>query len=147
MFKKGTKIYSVFNNKCPKCNEGNFFTDNNLLHLKKVMKMNTYCPGCGFKYEIEPSFFYGAMYVSYALTVGFAIITFIILYALDLDLLYIFIAIFVALVVFTPFTFRLARLMYSNIFVSYDPSYRNEEGLKNSNLKSITPLKSPQGGN
>jgi uncharacterized protein (DUF983 family) len=82
MFKKGTKIYSIINNKCPKCNEGNFFEDNNPLHLKKVMKMGTNCTNCEFKYGIEPSFFYGAMYVSYALTVGISIVTFIILLVL-----------------------------------------------------------------
>ena len=25
MFKKGSKLYSILNNKCPKCNEGDFF--------------------------------------------------------------------------------------------------------------------------
>ncbi len=130
MFKKGTKIYSIFKNKCPKCNEGNFFEDNNPLHLKNVLKMNTYCSHCGFKYEIEPSFFYGAMYVSYGLTVGLSIVIFIILNFIGLNLLHIFIAIFIALVLFTPFTLRLARLIYSNMFVSYDPSYRNEERIE-----------------
>jgi len=133
MFKKGTILYSVFKNKCPKCNEGDFFEDNNPLHLKKVMKMNIYCSHCGFKYEIEPSFFYGAMYISYGLTVGLSIITFIILYLIGLGLLYIFIGIFIALILFTPFTLRLARLIYSNIFISYDPSYQNEEGLESIN--------------
>lgn len=133
MFKKGTKIYSIVNNKCPKCNEGKFFEDNNPLHLKKVMKMMTYCSNCGFKYQIEPSFFYGAMYVSYALTVGFSIITFILLYTLGLDLLYIFIGIFIGLVVCTPFTLRLARLIYINIFVSYDPNYKNPNKIKTLN--------------
>jgi len=133
MFKKGTKIYSIFKNKCPKCNEGNFFENSNLLHLKKVMKMNTYCDHCGFKYEIEPSFFYGAMYVSYGLTVGMAIITFIIFYAIGLDLLYNFLGIFIALVLFTPLTFRMARLIYSNIFISYDATYKNKEGLRSIN--------------
>jgi len=126
MFKKGTKIYSIFNNKCPKCNEGNFFEDNNPLYLKKVMKMATNCTNCGFKYAIEPSFFYGAMYVSYALTVGISIVTFIILYAMGLDLLTIFIGIFIALVLFTPFTLRLSRLIYINIFISYDSNYKKK---------------------
>jgi len=130
MFKKGTKIYSIINNKCPKCNEGNFFVDNNPLHLKKVMKMDTHCTNCGFKYAIEPSFFYGAMYVSYGLTVGFSIITFIILFMIGLDLLTIFIGIFIGLVLITPFTLRLARLIYINIFISYDANYRNVNGIK-----------------
>ncbi|MGB5363883.1 MAG: DUF983 domain-containing protein [Aureibaculum sp.] len=133
MFNKGSKIYSIINNKCPKCNEGNFFEDNNPLHLKKVLKMNSHCSYCGFKYEIEPSFFYGAMYVSYGLTVGASIITSVILFFLGLDLLQIFISIFIILILFTPVTLRLARLIYSNIFVHYDAQYRNEAGIKIAN--------------
>ena len=120
MFGKGTKIYSITRNKCPKCHEGNFFEDSNPLHLKKVLKTNLNCPNCNFKYEIEPSFFYGAMYVSYGLTVGMSIITFIVLYLFGLNLLTIFISIFVLLVLFTPLTLRLARLIYANIFIHYD---------------------------
>ncbi|HHC80091.1 MAG TPA: DUF983 domain-containing protein [Flavobacteriia bacterium] len=130
MFTKGTKVYSIFNNKCPKCHQGDFFEDSNPLHFKKILKMNTYCTHCGFKFQIEPSFFYGAMYISYGLTVGLSIIVFVIFYLLGLSLLYIFLAIFIALVLFTPLTLRLARLIYSNIFISYDPDYRNEEGLE-----------------
>ena len=130
MFKKGSKVYSIVNNKCPKCHQGDFFADNNPLHFKNVMKMNTYCNSCGFKYEIEPSFFYGAMYISYALTVAISIATFIILYLLGIRLLYIFIGIIIALILFTPLTLRLARLIYSNIFISYDKNYKSEDNLK-----------------
>ena len=133
MFNKGSKIYSIIKNKCPKCNEGNFFEDNNPLHLKKVLKMNSHCSYCGFKYEIEPSFFYGAMYVSYGLTVGASIITSVILFLLGLNLLQIFISIFIMLILFTPITLRLSRLIYSNIFVHYDAQYRNEPGIKIAN--------------
>jgi uncharacterized protein (DUF983 family) len=133
MFNKGSKIYSIINNKCPKCHEGNFFEDNNPLHLKKVLKMNSHCSFCGFKYEIEPSFFYGAMYVSYGLTVGASIITSFILFFLGLDLLQIFISIFIMLILFTPVTLRLARLIYSNMFVDYDAHFKNEEGIKTAN--------------
>ena len=131
MLKKGSKIYSIFKNKCPKCNEGNFFEDSNILHLKKIWKMNTYCSYCGFKYEIEPSFFYGAMYISYGLTVGISIVTFIILYTLELGFFEILIGIFISLIAFTPLTYRFSRLIYSNMFCGYDPNYKNEEGLQN----------------
>jgi len=120
MLKKGSKLYSIIRNKCPKCHEGAFFEDNNPLHLKKVLKMHPTCPNCNFKYEIEPSFFYGAMYVSYGLTVGMSIITFIVLHFFRIDLMTIFISIFVLLVLFTPFTLRLARLIYANMFIHYD---------------------------
>ena len=130
MFKKGSKIYSIINNKCPKCNEGHFFKDNNILHLKNLLKMHKYCPKCGFKYEIEPAFYYGAMYVSYGLTVGAAIVTFIIMWLIGLDLLTIFIGIFVMLILFTPLTLRLSRLLYGNMFIHYDPNYKNESGIE-----------------
>ncbi len=137
MFNKGSKIYSIIHNKCPKCNEGNFFEDNNPLHLKKVLKMNSHCSFCGFKYEIEPSFFYGAMYVSYGLTVGASIITSVILFFLGLNLLQIFISIFIMLILFTPVTLRLARLIYSNMFVDYDAHYKNEAGIKIANRNDL----------
>ncbi len=129
MFKKGTLPYSIFKNKCPKCNEGDFFKDSNPFHLRNTMKMHINCSHCGFKYEIEPSFFYGAMYISYALTVALSIITFIILYQFDLSFMQIFIGIILALFIAAPLTLRFSRLIYSNVFVSYDPTYKNEEGL------------------
>jgi len=130
MLKKGTKIYSIFKNKCPKCNEGNFFEDSNPLHLKKVLSTKEYCSHCGFKYVIEPSFFYGAMYVSYGLTVGISILTFIILYALELNLIQVFIGIIIALIICTPFTLRLSRLIYINMFVKYDSEYSNKDNIE-----------------
>ena len=67
------------------------------------------------------------MYVSYGLTVGASIITFIILYALGFNLIEIFIGIIIILVLMTPFTLRLARLIYINIFVHYDASFKNDQ--------------------
>ncbi|MEO1033304.1 hypothetical protein [Winogradskyella sp.] len=37
--------------------------------------MNKTCDKCGYKFEKEPGFFFGAMYVSYALGVAEALIT------------------------------------------------------------------------
>jgi len=68
---------------------------------------------------IEPSFFYGAMYVSYALTVALAVAIFIISYLIGLDLIQSFIAILVILIALTPLTMRVSRLVYINMFVHY----------------------------
>lgn len=119
MFKKGTKLYSIFKNKCPRCQEGDFFVSKNPYSVKRPLKIHETCSHCKLKYMIEPSFFYGAMYVSYALTVAISIITFVILNFFGLSLLPIFIAIIAALVLFTPLTLRLSRLIYINIFVHY----------------------------
>ena len=119
MLKKGSKLYSVLNNKCPQCQEGRFFQNRMTLNLKKNLKIDNNCESCGLKYMIEPSFFYGAMYVSYALTVGLAVAIFIISYALGLGLIGSFIAIFVILIALIPITMRISRLLYINMFVHY----------------------------
>ena len=102
--------------------------------------MKEYCSHCGFKFQIEPSFFYGAMYVSYAITVALSIVTFVVLYWLGFDLLSRFIGIIISLIIFTPLTLRLARLIYSNIFISYDSNYKNEDGLRALKLNSTKAI-------
>lgn len=121
MFKKGTKLYSILRNKCPKCQEGDFMKEKNIFKLHKAFQMHDKCSACGLKYMMEPSFFYGAMYVNYGLTVGLAIITFAIsVLFFDLTLLESFIPIVIVLVVTTPITIRLSRIIWINIFVHFD---------------------------
>ncbi len=118
--KKGTKPYSILNNKCPRCHEGKFFENDSPFTYKRMMKMHETCPSCKFKYEIEPSFFYGAMYVSYGLTVGMSIISFIVLYFLGFNMLYSIIGSIIILILFMPITYRFARLIYANMFIKYE---------------------------
>ncbi|AMC11834.1 hypothetical protein Lupro_11405 [Lutibacter profundi] len=120
MIKKGTKLYSIFFNKCPKCHEGDFMKEKNILKLHKAFQMHEKCSNCGLKYTIEPSFFYGAMYVNYALTVGLSIVTFTIatLFS-NLNLIQIFIPIVIVLVLTVPITIRLSRIIWINLFIKY----------------------------
>src|SRR5690606_22628139 len=53
--------------KCPRCRTGKIFGAGTF-SLKQ--RMNKNCPHCGFKFEIEPGFFYVAMFVSYAVSVA-----------------------------------------------------------------------------
>ncbi len=83
--------------------------------------MQDTCSHCGLRYQIEPSFFYGAMYVSYGLTVAIGVAAFIIANTiLGLDLPKSFVAIIVALIALMPITARLSRNIYINIFVHFD---------------------------
>ncbi|WP_431244175.1 DUF983 domain-containing protein [Flavobacterium sp. P21] len=122
MFKKGSKINSIFTGSCPKCQNESMYEDKNPLHLTKVLKMNETCSHCGLKYQIEPSFFYGAMYVSYALNVAVGIVAFIVSFVfLGASISQSFIAIIITLIVLFPFVLRLSRNLYINMFISYDP--------------------------
>jgi uncharacterized protein (DUF983 family) len=122
MFKKGSKINSILTGSCPKCQNESMYADQNPLHLTKVLKMNENCSHCGLKYQIEPSFFYGAMYVSYGLNVAVGIAAFIVSFVFfESTIEQSFLAIIVTLVVLFPFVLRLSRNIYINMFVSYDP--------------------------
>ena len=122
MLKKGSKLNSILTGSCPKCQNESMYEDKNPLHLNKVLKMNENCSHCGFRYQIEPSFFYGAMYVSYGLNVAVGIAAFIVSFVFfGATIEQSFIAIILTLVVLFPFVLRLARNLYINMFVSYDP--------------------------
>lgn len=122
MFTKGSKLYSILTGTCPKCQKESMYEDKNPLHLTKVLKMNDHCSHCGLKYLIEPSFFYGAMYVSYGLNVAVGIAAFIVSFVFfQTTIEQSFIAIVIALIILFPFVLRLSRNLYINMFISYDP--------------------------
>jgi uncharacterized protein (DUF983 family) len=121
MLKKGSKLNSILTGSCPRCQEESMYVDQNPYNLKNIYKMHEKCTHCGLYYKIEPSFFYGAMYVSYGLTVAIGVAAFIISKVfIGLSLLQSFVAIILALIALMPITARLARNIYINIFVHFD---------------------------
>lgn len=89
--------------------------------ITETMKMHEHCRHCGFKYKVEPNFFFGAMYVSYALAVMAGGAIFLLAhFALKTSLETGFIAIIVGLVALMPVITRLSRNIYINLFVNYD---------------------------
>ena len=121
MLKKGSKLNSILTGTCPRCQEERMYVDRNPYNLGKLYKMHDHCSKCGLHYQLEPSFFYGAMYVSYGLTVAVGIAVFIIskvFFRLGLDQS--IIAIILALIVTMPITARLSRNIYINMFVGFD---------------------------
>ncbi len=121
MFKKGSKLYSICTGACPKCHQESMYSRKNPYALMDTLKINEKCSHCGTKYRIEPSFFFGAMYVSYAVGIAFGVAAFVISYFFfETSLKTTFIAIVGTLVVFMPVIMRLSRNIWINMFVSYD---------------------------
>ncbi|AXT56801.1 DUF983 domain-containing protein [Aquimarina sp. MMG015] len=119
-FLKGTKIYSIFTGTCPVCQKESMYKDNNPYKLGKIFQMHERCSHCNTKYKIEPSFFYGAMYVSYGVGIAFAVAAFVIgnLF-LELNLLNSFFVIVGTLIFFFPIILRLSRNIWINLFMHY----------------------------
>ena len=126
MLRKGSKLYSIFKSKCPRCNEGEFFKHPISINFKKITKLHDNCPSCNLKYMMEPSFFFGAMYVNYAISVALFIGIFILCKVLiGLTILQSFISIVVISMLLTPVTLRLSRIIWINMFIHYDEKIKN----------------------
>jgi hypothetical protein len=99
------------------------------LSLKHIFDMHDKCPVCGQKFDLEPGFWYGTGYVSYALAVAISVATFVawwVLIGISTDDNRIFgwlIFNAVSLVVLQPWLMRLSRVIYIRFFVSYDPHF------------------------
>lgn len=119
-FLKGTKLYSIITGTCPVCQEESMYKESNPYKMGRIFDMHERCSNCGTKYKIEPSFFFGAMYVSYALGVAVSVAAFIITYFLfGGGLMATFIAITVTLVVLMPLLIRISRNIWINLFLKY----------------------------
>lgn len=129
-------LWSIFTMKCPRCRRGKMFKDGNTyrrLSLKHIFNMYDNCPVCGQKYDMEPGFWYGTSYVSYALTVALSVATFVAWVVLigvsvkDGDhRIYWWLGInAVILVIAQPWLMRISRVLYIRFFVSYDPDYKD----------------------
>ncbi len=121
MIKKGSKLYSVFNMKCPKCQEGDFFVAHPY-NLKKAGDIHKNCSSCGLKYAKEPGFYYGALYVSYGLGVGLFVafwVGFNLFFENVSDFFQIAVITAVVLVL-TPYMYALSKIIWANMFISYE---------------------------
>lgn len=125
---KGNKLYSILTGTCPVCHEESMYKDDNPYHLSRLFDMHERCSNCRTKYKMEPSFFFGAMYVSYGVGIAFAVPAFVIPYFfLNVGLLPTFFIIVAVLFVFLPLIVRISRNIWVNFFFQYDEKYRKPE--------------------
>ena len=73
-------LKSILKHKCPSCGEGDMFVHRNLYSIKKIGEMHDKCPKCSEDFFREPGFYFGAAYVSYALTVALWVAVHVALY-------------------------------------------------------------------
>lgn len=124
MSEKGL-FQAILQCKCPQCREGKMF-EHASYDLKRFGRMYEKCPQCDYRFEREPGFFYGAMYVSYALSVGIFLTSVVLLYVLAQDPTletYIITIGMVSLLLY-PLTFRYSRALFVHLFsgARYNPS-------------------------
>ena len=128
MIKKGTKLYSIFKLKCPHCHEGDFFQAHPY-NLSKAGDIYIKCPVCGEKNSKEPGFYYGAMYVSYALGVALFVAVWVLITLFVPEPSYILYttAIVVSLILLAPILYALSKIIWANMFFHYNKKQNEKE--------------------
>lgn len=127
---KPNVIASVVTNKCPRCRRGNLFVHSNPYKLRGMMDMNDSCPVCGQQTDMEPGFYYGTSYVSYALGVAISVATLIAWWmfiglSLDDNRFFWWMGTnAVILLLLQPPLMRLSRSIWLSFFIRYSPQWK-----------------------
>lgn len=101
---------------------------NKMTNLSGFSKMNEKCQHCGLRFEVEPGFFIGAMYVSYAFGVAILVAVGIALTVLfEPDVWDYLITVSAITIILLPFTFRYSRILFLHWFggIDFDSKYSN----------------------
>ena len=134
---KPNYLWSIATMRCPRCRRGSLFKNKNpygKLKLSHIFDMYDFCPVCNQKYEMEPGFWFGTGYVSYALTVAISVTTFVAWWVLigvsfnDNRVFYWLGINTILLIILQPWMMRMSRAIYLYFFVSYDPDYDKTAG-------------------
>lgn len=110
--KKRNLLPAMLQERCPRCRSGKMFT-HGAYNLVKFTDMPERCPVCDLRFEVEPGFYYGAMYVSYGFSVGFVlVISFIIYMLVPKAPLWLYpTSIMIVVIGLAPLSFRYSRVL------------------------------------
>ncbi len=125
MISKGNKLYSILKIKCPQCHEGAFL-ERKVYDFSAFTKVRKSCPNCGLNYHVEPSFYYGSMYVAYALGVAMMVAMVILNFLLfeAFSFLRTFGMVVGAVIITAPLMNALAKIIWANFFFHYNPKWK-----------------------
>lgn len=131
MFKK---IKAIVLLKCPRCQEGNLF-EGSAYNPKTIINMHAHCPKCNQPFFLEPGFYFGAMFVSYMLSVGIGLVVFTLLWAtsgFDKKVYFMRSAFetTLVLVLLFPIVLRLSRSIWLSVFYKEKTTFYTDEEKK-----------------
>ena len=111
------KLGRVLRLKCPNCGKANVFYRAKF-PVFSVPEMKKNCNHCNYKFDKEPGYFLGAMYVSYGLAVVEGLLAFLsakhLIFGLsDITLAFVTVA---AILLCVVWNYRISRVIWLNIF-------------------------------
>jgi uncharacterized protein (DUF983 family) len=107
---------NILQEKCPHCGKGHVFEQKRNLFQLPAMKEE--CNECHYRFDREPGYFIGAMYLSYGLAVLEGLITFLICYFgfPQMETIWKPVAIMMVILICSMKNFKLSRVIYMHIF-------------------------------
>jgi len=118
MAKKRGLFASILGMRCPKCRQEKLYKSS---IFGGIYNMHEKCSNCGQHYEIEPGFFWGAMYIGYGLSSGYMLVgTLICIFLLGFEPMTSVAITAIGGIGIFPITARLARSIWVHIYIHYD---------------------------
>ncbi len=115
---------AILGAKCPKCRKGDLFPVS-MLSFGKLTAINSKCPNCGEDLMPEPDFYYGAMYISYAMSVALFVAVVIAINVLfgELAIWVYIVSVVVINVLLMPLMLRFSKVLYLYLLgkINYEP--------------------------
>lgn len=124
-------LKTVFTEKCPRCGEGDLFEHKKHFTFSgKSYQMKKHCPDCGLKYEKEVGFFYGAMFISYALNIALFLSSLLVYYLFFKSVwgwVHFAVVYFILTILATAYIFRLSRSMWISLLTKSEPDILHDK--------------------
>jgi uncharacterized protein (DUF983 family) len=115
------RLASLLHTRCPRCHRAPMFLSNPYV-LWRIGRMPERCPVCGLDYEPEPGFYFGALFISYALAAPFCLLFFLLLnqaFGIGFEAALVLVAL--TQLAITPWLFHVSRAIWLYVHVRFDP--------------------------
>ena len=112
--------------KCPRCRQGDLFQET-IGKFWKNRSMYKKCTVCNLTFEPEPGFYYGAMFISYGVSVVVSIVSGVVLFYFfnDPDMWVYLLTVLVLMLLASPISYRYSRSLMLHAFggIKFDSKY------------------------
>ncbi|TZF85523.1 DUF983 domain-containing protein (plasmid) [Pedobacter sp. BS3] len=127
-----SKLYAITHARCPRCRRGRMFQGP--AYSFRAQHVNELCSHCGLRFEIEPGYFYAAMYVSYAMStaemVALGVLTYLVTGSIEYEQIGLYIGVVLGgMLLLAPFNFRYSRVILLHLLtpkVKYNAAFDTE---------------------
>jgi uncharacterized protein (DUF983 family) len=117
-------VQGLAGSKCPRCRQGNMFTQKSIFPLKTCLQMKEYCDTCGQKIKVENNYGQGMNFVFifaiFIITLCIYWPVFGLSYKDNSVFIYITVATLLSLVL-QPWLMRFSRVLFLYMVIGFDP--------------------------